>query len=164
MRAFALFAGVAMWMAGCGYDPHPKDGKLPCAEGCPSGYECRCDQRCWRKASDGGACSIDAKDAPGLDGPADVREAGRDGEVDAPITADVAGGEGKLDTLGVVDAGADAPIAETGGRIDVPGAVDVGMDAGIGSDAPDLGPNTDAPLPPVCIADQSKFDQCRFGP
>jgi streptogramin lyase len=41
---------LAVTFAACGFNPHPKDGQLPCDKGCPSGYVCTAN-RCWQNAS-----------------------------------------------------------------------------------------------------------------
>jgi hypothetical protein len=170
MRIFAVLAVIGLGIVGCGYDPHPKDGKLPCTEGCPSGYECRCDKRCWQKQSDGGACLGDARDAQGSDRRSASPEVAIDGSADrgtdAPLPA-------------VVDASLDrgyevsTDIARDGdgpghdGKTDAPPAADSGPDVPITADvAADVGTDADAPLPisTICIADQSRFDECSFGP
>jgi len=138
MRLFVGVAVAALSIAGCGYDPHPKDGKFPCAAGCPSGYECRCD-KCWRKGSDGGACSGVVQDALGWDGRAAVPK----------VT---------LDGAAVVDGAAvgknDAPMAIADGKSDAPPDV---ADGGTAADVP-------LPISTTCVADQSRFDECSLGP
>jgi hypothetical protein len=138
----ALFA-VAL-AAGCGFNPHPKDGRLSCSEGCPSGYECRADNFCYRTsaplADSGSDSAIIRTDsaAPdlgvgGADGP--LAEAGRDSSADSSRANDVGGTKdaGSTDT-GSADTGssiADAPIGAggAGGNSDASGS---GDDSGTG--------------------------------
>jgi len=56
--------------AACGYNPHPKNGALPCTSQCPDGYVCRTDNRCWLKSTpdDGGAGGVGGGDAGVTDG------------------------------------------------------------------------------------------------
>lgn len=43
---------LSAWSA-CGFDPHPRNGVVPCSEGCPSGYFCGKDNTCWAPATGG---------------------------------------------------------------------------------------------------------------
>jgi hypothetical protein len=134
---FAAFAMLTL-LSACGYDPHPKDGKLPCTEGCPSGYVCRTDNRCWRtnapvvdSGADGPAVAKDVAtaDIGGTDIPGTVDavspEAGREVSVDTSLPGDVvvavdlasADTATPIDTAGIDSAGGsaiDAPIGTTG--------------------------------------------------
>jgi hypothetical protein len=48
MRGSFVVVGLLALVSSCGFNPHPKDGTLPCDKGCPSGYACRIsDNRCW---------------------------------------------------------------------------------------------------------------------
>ncbi len=47
MRTLLAVFGMLTLLSACGYAPHPKNGKLPCDNGCPDGYVCRADNRCW---------------------------------------------------------------------------------------------------------------------
>ncbi len=179
MRIFAVLVVAGLGIVGCGYDPHPKDGRLPCSEGCPSGYECRCDNRCWQKQSDGGTCSGDARDAQGTDGRAASPEAALDGEKDyrALDGSSDQRSDAPLPTLvdGASDTGYEVPadaVSDGGrpaddGKIDALYAADSPADVAITADvAADAGRDADAPSPisTVCVADQSRFDECSFGP
>ena len=173
MRIFAVLAVIGLGISGCGYDPHPKDGKLPCTEGCPSGYECRCDKRCWQKQSDGGACSSDARDAHGSDGRSAWPEVALDGSADRGTDAPPAVVDASLDRGYEVsmDVVVDGVGPGHDGKTDAPHAADSGPDVPITTDvaadvATDVGTDADAPLPisTICIADQSRFDECSFGP
>jgi hypothetical protein len=46
-RPIILFLASLALSTGCGFDPHPKSGVVPCWEGCPSGYYCGSDAKCW---------------------------------------------------------------------------------------------------------------------
>jgi hypothetical protein len=48
MRRLFVVAALSTLVASCAFDPQPKDGKLPCDSGCPSGYLCGVDNYCWR--------------------------------------------------------------------------------------------------------------------
>lgn len=169
MRVFSVVLAVAgLGLAACGYDPHPKDGKLPCTEGCPSGYECRCDDRCWRRQSAGGACARDAGDAQIADDRRDSAPAMLDGGADRGADVPLPGGpdaavdtghQVAMDVPGEAGSGVD-------GKTEVPHAVDGAIDVTITRDgAADAWTPADAPLPmPVCTADQSKLDECVLAP
>ena len=113
------------WAASCGFSPKPKNGALPCDEGCPGGYVCRTDNRCWLASTPIGDGAIDeamvttdgAATDKGIDtGDGSSAEAGPiDGT--GPIDAAKQGDAGGLDGEGSADLGAtslDAPV-ETGG-------------------------------------------------
>ena len=131
-----LFAVVLA--AGCGFNPHPRDGKLSCSEGCPSGYECRADNFCYRtgapladSGSDGVIIRTDSA-APdlgvgGADGP--LAEAGKDVSADGsrPNDAGAIKDAGNTDAVASADTGGasvDAPVGSggTGGNGDASGS------------------------------------------
>jgi hypothetical protein len=68
MRGLLAVVGLLALVSSCGFNPHPKDGKLPCDNGCPSGYVCGEGNRCWLNGANpdasssggGGGSSIDA--------------------------------------------------------------------------------------------------------
>jgi hypothetical protein len=47
MRGLSVVVGLLALVSSCGFNPHPKDGKLPCDKGCPSGYACGAGNLCW---------------------------------------------------------------------------------------------------------------------
>jgi len=54
MRGLVFSAGLFIFamVSSCGFNPSPKDGKLSCSLGCPTGYVCRpADNRCWRAST-----------------------------------------------------------------------------------------------------------------
>jgi hypothetical protein len=129
--------GFLTLLASCTFDPKPKDGKLACDHGCPSGYVCRTDNRCWHTntpvALDSGVDSqVFGNDAAtaelgDADGPGGVdvvfSEAGRDISADAVVPVDVG-------------ATVDLARAETGAMVDtapIDGAGDSAIDAPIGT-------------------------------
>ena len=109
--------------AACGYNPHPKNGALPCTSHCPDGYVCGAGRLCWLNgtAPDSGGLS---DGAIGADGAAGVG-------VDASYTPDSAGDV--RPTGG--DAGT-AEVANTGGAGGTDGARATGTGGGGSSDAP----------------------------
>jgi hypothetical protein len=139
MRGLFVIVGlfVVVLAAGCGFNPHPKDGKLSCSEGCPSGYQCRADNHCWRSSTpvfdsgiDGAPATTDSAAADlGVGGGDGVTaETGRDSSVDGRAK-DVVGNQeaGSPDLGGSADTGgvkADAPVGGggTGGNGDASGA------------------------------------------
>ena len=152
MRArLSLVVGFLALVAGCGFGPKPKNGALPCDEGCPGGYVCGADNHCWvagTQMPDGASDGVPiAKDSPALDtgvdlGSALTSEAGSDVATDGPSSVDVAGKQdgGIVDGAGSADAVAssiDAPMGTggTGGSGDA-GGVDRN---GTGGAAGDVG-------------------------
>jgi len=120
-----LFTAVALSVlaASCGFNPNPKEGKLPCDHGCPSGYVCRGDNRCWRSNSpltDGA-----------IDGPAIALD------VAARETASSAGMDGAQETGG----GAGGAVG-TGGAA---GSVGTGGSGGAGGNSANVDAAQDAP-------------------
>ena len=113
--------------AACGYNPHPKNGALPCTSQCPDGYVCRTDNRCWLKSTpdDGGAGGV------GGGGDAGLRDAPR---LDALVggTGGGLGGSGGFGDAGVLDAPRaqpDVPVGGSGG-----GAGGISGTSGTGGD------------------------------
>ena len=137
MRGLFAAFGLFTLVASCGFDPKPKDGKLPCDNGCPSGYVCRADNRCWLKngpAVDGGADShAVAKDV------AELELGGIDGAGGLDGISPEAGKEGPADTSVAVDVGIaiDLAPAETAAMVDtasIDGAGGSTIDAPVGTD------------------------------
>jgi len=125
MRGLPLVVGLLASVSSCGFNPHPKNGKLPCGNGCPSGYACGAGNLCWLNSTLAMDSGVDgallAKDgavlelgggggASGLDGLASETSGGG---ADAGGSADtrVGGGSG--------DSGVDTPLGTggTGGTI-----------------------------------------------
>ena len=111
--ALGLFALIAS----CGFKPQPADGTLPCNEGCPGGYVCRTDNRCYRA----GAGALDS----GMDG----------AKVSPDTVATEAGG---IDAAGASLDGFAADQSQTtdatsdqAADVPLPG-IDTGLDAGAG--------------------------------
>jgi lysophospholipase L1-like esterase len=93
-----LFVAFFALVASCGFTPTPKDGKLPCDHGCPSGYVCRSDNRCWRA------------NAPAVD--SGFNGAGGS-TIDSPTNTGGTGGNGGADSAG--GATTDGAPSATGG-------------------------------------------------
>jgi hypothetical protein len=148
MRGLFVVAGFFALVASCGFGPKPKNGALPCDEGCPGGYVCRADNRCWlanTPIADGATDEpIVAKDGPALDAGLDAgggltAEAGRDVAIDVASSLDVAGktdaaiadSEGRAD---IGDSSVDAPVGAggTGGNGDARGIDSTGVGGGGG--------------------------------
>ena len=143
---FAIIGLFAVALAaGCGFNPHPKNGKLPCSEGCPSGYECRADNFCYRtnapladSGSDGTPLTTDstANDLGVAGGDRPLAEAGKDVSTDSSRANDIGGNKdaGSTDTGASADTGgssADAPVG-TGGVVGNSDASGSGGSSGTG--------------------------------
>jgi hypothetical protein len=57
MRGLSVVVGLLALVSSCGFNPHPKSGKLPCDKGCPSGYVCREGNHCWLNGANPDASS-----------------------------------------------------------------------------------------------------------
>ncbi len=147
MRGLFAVVGLCALVTSCGFDPKPKNGALPCDNGCPSGYVCRSDNRCWLVGAgaigSGADATVDGKDATAAElrdadslVPADsaAMEAGEgiptDGKVEAdvgvaidiaPVDIEATLDTGQVDSAG--DSSADAPLGTggAGGNIDATG-------------------------------------------
>jgi formylglycine-generating enzyme required for sulfatase activity len=131
MRGLVFSAGLFIFamVSSCGFNPSPKDGKLSCSLGCPTGYVCRpADNRCWRASTlvsdsgiDGAVVTSDTR----IDsGDSQATEAVRD--VSTESTGPIDGGSNmdgglaetpRTDTNGsdgALDSSPDVPVA-TGG-------------------------------------------------
>ena len=141
MRA-RVVVGLAL-VASCGFSPKPKNGALPCDEGCPDGYVCRSDNRCWLASTPIADSAVDGpsvgKDLAALDTGLDVgggstAEAGRDAAIDAsPIDDTGKMDVGIVDMAGSADADAtsiDEPVGTggTGGGGDASGVDSASLD------------------------------------
>jgi hypothetical protein len=122
MRRLLAVVGFFATVASCGFDPKPKNGRLPCDNGCPSGYVCGAGNRCWltnAPVGDSGADSLVlGKDAATAElGGADVPAA-----VDSVLPE--AGKEIFADTSVAVDVGSatDVVRADTGTTVDTASA------------------------------------------
>ena len=125
MRGLLAVGGLVALVLGCGFNPHPKDGRLPCDKGCPSGYACGAGNLCWLNstlamdsgvdgaliANDGAVLELGGGGgASGLDGLASETSGGG-ADAGGSVDASSGGGSG--------DSGLDAPFGAggTGGSI-----------------------------------------------
>jgi hypothetical protein len=108
MRRLFTVMGLFAMVASCGFAPKPKDGKLPCDKGCPSGYVCRADNRCW------------LTNAPGVDSGADSPAVAKDVAASELGSADGAGAVDGVSPEAVKDVSADTSVA-----VDVGIAIDL---------------------------------------
>jgi len=154
---FAIIGLLAVALAaGCGFNPHPQNGKLPCNSGCPSGYVCRTsDNRCWLANTrfdsglgdeDGptaeaeGGVSTDGMDAKDV-GDAEDADSGDTGtsadtggsSLDAPVGTGGAGGNGDADLDGAGGSGGhpiggagSGGLGATGGTSNAGGTANLG--------------------------------------
>jgi hypothetical protein len=139
--------------AGCGFNPHPKDGKLPCNSGCPSGYVCRISEnRCYLASTPLADSGVDGEDGAlaeagsgvARDGSrghdvGDAEEAGgadtetgtdtNDSSLDAPVGTGGTGGNGDAAVDGAGGSGGNAVgggSAATGGTGNAGGTANLG--------------------------------------
>jgi hypothetical protein len=132
MRRLLTVMGLFAMVASCGFAPKPKDGKLPCDNGCPTGYVCRADNRCW-------LVNVPGVDS-GADGPAIAKDiavvelGGSDslGSVDgvSPGAVDVAEGEdigAKLDSPSAAVESGSGGVSGTGGSANGGGVSESGL-------------------------------------
>lgn len=144
MRGLCAVAGLFALVASCGFDPKPKNGKLPCDNGCPSGYVCGSDNRCWLA----GTLAVDG----GIDGSGAARDSAAFelGAVDGTRFVDgvssETGREVSVDSGAAVDSGSavDISLAPDLARADTGVAVDIGQIDGTGGSTSDAA--TDIPL------------------
>lgn len=155
-----LFGMLAV-VASCGFDPKPKDGKLPCDEGCPTGYVCGTDNRCYRTGAPAADASADSR--PGA---LDLASSDARG-VDTAVTDDAPalGIDGGLDVRASTedDAGRDGGAGESGGAVGDAadgGTVDAPVDAP--ADAPADTP-ADAPVDSVSLVCGAVGEPCCAG-
>jgi formylglycine-generating enzyme required for sulfatase activity len=143
MRILLAVFGMLTLLPACGYAPHPKNGKLPCDNGCPDGYVCRADNRCWltsTPAADSGAGGVQG--TGGTTGAGGVTGAGgRIGTGGTTAAGGVTGTGGAYDvggssgsggssgTGGATGAIGSGGAVGTGGRIGTGGAIGTGSDA-----------------------------------
>jgi hypothetical protein len=116
MRGLCAALGLFTLVASCGFDPKPKNGKLPCDNGCPSGYVCGAGNRCYHT----GAAVIDS----GVDSPVFGKDAataelgGTDGAGGVDSVSPEVGKEVSMDTSVAVDVGIDLAPVDTSGMAD----------------------------------------------
>jgi hypothetical protein len=134
MRRLLTVMGLFAMVASCGFDPKPKDGKLPCDNGCPSGYVCGAGNRCWLT----NAPTVDS----GIDGAVMGKDAAssESGAVDGAGSVDgaslEAGREASVDSSAGVDLGLPIDLAQ----VDTGVTVDSASIDGVG------GSTIDAPM------------------
>lgn len=138
MRAAVVLRGLlwvllAVSVASCGFDPHPKSGAMACAtvgQQCPDGYVCSVG-KCWKQ----GDVVVGTGGAGGTGG---MRDAGLGGTGGVGTDAGSGGSGGAGGTGGAAtDAAADAPQGDvgpsgTGGLVSSGGATGTGGAAGAG--------------------------------
>lgn len=125
---FTLTASLFL-VTSCRFSPHPKDGKLPCTEGCPSGYSCRSDNFCYKGnpvSNDGGNAdsSLIGRDKNDLP----ITQAGQKLGVDGSSMAL----EPSVDPVSNLDASGMGGSLGMGGLSGTGGSVGTGGSAGTG--------------------------------
>lgn len=179
---------LAAFILGCGYHPHPKNGKLSCREGCPSGYVCGPDNFCWIGHPPDSSADTSSLDVPWDTAVADTSAAddgnagSDDSSTDVPNdrvkvdedAADVRKNPGDTTAINLPDTAQDTPRdsnkapGDTGGTdtaLADGGVTDAGPDAPADSFNPSDGNDQDAGLPhllcgpPSAKVFRDSFDQ-----
>ena len=147
MRGLVAVIGFLAMLPACGYTPHPKNGKLPCDKGCPNGYVCGADSRCWLTSTlslDSGADGPDVTgdgDAPGTAVPDSATDFKGLGSGGSPGGGGVTGAGGNTGTGGTMAVGGTTGaggrtgaggISGTGGRTSTSGTKGTGGTTGLG--------------------------------
>jgi hypothetical protein len=134
MRSLVAAAGlfvIALPVA-CGYNPHPKNGALPCTSHCPDGYVCGAGNYCWLENTpdNGGTSAGGSGGFGGVGGSVDAGVPDAPGaQPDVSLGGSVGGAGGIIGGRGT----GGSAIASTGGAISPAGGAIVSSGGTTGS-------------------------------